>query len=527
MGPAASPGDSKNTHDETENNEIQIPVHNSDDQDGTLPVQESTSANEPYVIKPTQSASAGDTFSPDLSDEPLEASTPVALQPNSQFSEPPVQPQSVTPQAQSSFTPDTQSQPMQQQPVPSNTPLQPAPIPSTDNLFAPDANAPAAIGAQKGPQKKKAVLFVGILAIVMLLGGAFAAAYYGIVIPNRPENVLLQAVKNTSQQQYVSSTAKIDIAPTGNSQESAMPAFKVESKGSIDTSNGQSESTNKLTMTGVDVTLDTKYVDENIYLKVGDLKTVTSLASSYLGGSENPQLKGELDKVTGVIENQWIEIDSTILDQAQVSCTLDSDYRLTDKDLQLLEDQFNKHQFITINNHSDDKVSGQKAIKYQLTLDAKKAGEFIDDKKLEELSLVKKLEKCSENENTSPEALKDNVDTDSIGDEKYTFDLWVDAKEKVISKVSFATEDQSKKPEDVRAAVEVTMTYNKVSITKPENAKPALQLWGELQQVSPTLFGSLGGMFGDTSSEDDSEMNMDMNGQSGDVIFQGEVYDDL
>lgn len=532
MGPASSSDDSKNTHDETESNGIQIPVHNEGDQDISLPSQEAVTSNEPQVFKPTQDNSVDSVASVQPGgDASPKDSVSANTTADDQFSEP--SEAFGMPQLSEAEEPITKGpQPVDERSAATSTPPQPVSVLPTDKLFAPDTH-PIMAGTQKGSgKKKKAALFVGILAIILLLGGAFAAAYYGVVIPNRPENVLRQAVKNTSQQQYVASTLKVDIAPKGSGEDSNFPAVKIESKGAMDVTTGQSESANKLTISGVDVALDTKYVDKNMYFKVGDLKSVTALAGTYLGGAENTQVKDELDKAAGVLKDQWIEVDSTLLDQAKVSCSLSSDNRLTDKDLQLLEDQFTKHQFISMNSSNKEDLNGKKAIKYELTLDEKKAKEFIDDKKLEALSFVKKLEECypKDEGSVSPESVKDSVDTIANGNEKYTFNLWVDAKEKVISKVSFATEDQSKKPESVRAAIEATMTYDKVSFTKPENAKPAMQIWGELQQASPNLFGSLGSMFGSglrDSVESDSNSGVSADGQSGDVIFEGEVQGDL
>lgn len=420
--------------------------------------------------------------------------------------------------------------PQPPQPAPSAVPT-----PATDTLFQSDANAPAFAASPKNSGgKKKAVLFTGILAVLLLLGGAFAAAYYGVVVPNTPENVLRQAVKNTANQEYVSSTTKIDVAPTGNSESSSVTAMKIEGKTNSDVLNNAYEGSFKVTASGVDVTLDAKYIDKNAYIKVGSLDTVTSLAGAALaGGTEGAQLKAELDKAAAVIEEQWIEVDSTVLDQANISCSLDGGYRLTDGDLKLLEDQFSKHPFIAIGSHTDDKVNDRKAKKYTLTLDTKKAGEFADEKKLEELSFVKKLKECTSDEGsaTDPSALKDSVEGNVPEDEKYTFDVWVDAKEKVISKVAFSTDNQKEKPKDYKVSVEAVLNYNKVSIEKPKDAKPVLQIFGDLQQASPELFGTLGmllGGIGSTDGASEADDTDDANiGDSGDVIFESEFSDDL
>lgn len=503
MDPSSS-DESQKPQNENQNDSIHIPIQDDEVQDYTFssnvaagrdkpqPQSEPQSQGEPQVISPTK----------------IEVSEPAGVN-------------------EASTASNSIQQPTSQTASPAT------PIPSAESLFQPDANAPASVMSPKDTGgKKKAVLFIGILAVVLLLGGAFAAAYYGVIVPNKPENVLRQAVQNTAKQEYVNATAKVDVAPVG-SESSSVTAMKFEGKTASDVSNNAYEGSVKVVASGVDVTLDAKYVDKNAYVKVGSLDTVTSLLGASLsGGAENAQIKTELDKAVAVIENQWIEVDSTILDQANASCSLNSDYRFTDNDLKLLEDQFAKHSFISINNHSDDDVNGQKAKKYKLTLDTKKATEFADDKKLEELSFVKKLEECASDDKSviDPDSLKDSVEENAPKDEKYTFDLWVDSKQKVISKVAFSTDSQTKKPEDYKASVEVVLNYDKVTVTKPEDAKPVMQLFGDLQEASPELFGTLGLLLGGLNSQDgDEDLGIDssMDSQFGDAIFEGEFSDDL
>lgn len=395
----------------------------------------------------------------------------------------------------------------------------------TNNLFQPDAGSqisPQSTGKGKG---RKLAIFAGVLAVVLLLVGVGAGAYYGYVLPNKPENVLRQAIKNTSEQDYYNTNTTLNVS---SSAENNNYAYKVIALTNSDVENKTYEAKLALTASGVDFKLDVRYVNKSAYIKVGDLDTVIALAGSAVSGfGDGEQIGSELKKAGDVIEDQWIKVDSTLLDQVKASCSLDSDFRLSDSDLALIESQFKKHSFASIDNTSNDKVNENKAIKYSITLDVDKLNKFAEDNKLEELSIIKKLKECNkDNDALNPEDLKDKAKQTSKG-EKYKFDLWVDTKTKLISRVAANADEQKDVPKGFSGSIDMNLTYDKVSVEEPSDAKSVVQIIADIQQASPELFSIVGMLLSGFSSSDFTDSAPELTEQPDVFMQQNGAVDNL
>lgn len=338
--------------------------------------------------------------------------------------------------------------------------------------------------SQPKSKKKLFIIIAGVLAGLVLLGGGIAAAYVGVVLPNKPENVLKQALANTLKEEEMTIDGQLEMKAADSTKADAMPAVKASYNGKFDGVEKASELTLKVTVSGVDFPLDIRYVDGNAYAKVGDISALTALAGGYASsfGLDQAQLEPLVRNVSKLISNQWIVFDSTLLTDSGVSCIADANLAFTDQDIELLGDLYTKHSFAQINNHSDDTVSGKSAIKYEMSIDDNKMAKFIEDKKLEELSFLKALKKCQDTEKLDTSGFADN-DTTPIT-------LWVDKDTKRIVKLASQSTKQDAQKSNFEAAISATVAYNEVSVIKPENAKPAMQLWGELQQEFSNIFGS-------------------------------------
>src|SRR6266576_6116904 len=60
---------------------------------------------------------------------------------------------------------------------------------------------------------RKAILVPALVMLVLLGGGA--AAYFGYYVPNKPENVLRQAIENSLTEHQATSTGTVDITSSG------------------------------------------------------------------------------------------------------------------------------------------------------------------------------------------------------------------------------------------------------------------------------------------------------------------------
>jgi hypothetical protein len=108
----------------------------------------------------------------------------------------------------------------------------------------------------------------------------------------------------------------------------------------------------------------------------------------------------------------------------RLSCILDASTTVAPSDKKLIEDNYSKDQFIKISSVSGDNVNGQKAKKFQLTIDDNKATNFANG--LSGLSFVKSINSCEPKTNQL-------TNTNLHGDNKTTpITVWVDPSAKRV-----------------------------------------------------------------------------------------------
>ncbi|MCA9331281.1 hypothetical protein KC957_04460, partial [Candidatus Saccharibacteria bacterium] len=260
----------------------------------------------------------------------------------------------------------------------SSTSLQPSTSP--EPMDAPSA-------AQPGPQPTKTkkgrlkVAIIAAVAAVVVLGGS-AAAYFGIVVPNQPENKLKKAVENLSKQETLTTKGTIKIDAEGTSASIAVNMLHVDPAQKVALADFA------VTVSGVTVPAELRYIDNNVYVKLGDVSTLKALASGYADSQV-------VDQIASKVSNQWIEIDQTLLKQASSSAdtnmTCSSEETFTkakaamSESLGLATDDEAKA--YTISKVSKEDVDGVGTTKLELSLDKTKLKEF--GKKAEELQSVK------------------------------------------------------------------------------------------------------------------------------------------
>lgn len=365
-------------------------------------------------------------------------------------------------------------QPNEPQPVPS-TPVQPV-------------TQPSALGSPKKSRKKLINIAVIAVVVLILLVGGVAAAYYSVVVPNKPENVLKTAMLNSLKENDHTVDMKVDVKPTA---ETPAMAFTAKISGASNSNEFTSEET--VTMYGVTFPIEVRYVDEVLYAKIGDLKTIESLLSAYLGnmGADEQQLALLQQTIAGasdLLSNQWVSVDKTLLQTAEVDCVLGTSLALNDKDLQLLQDQYVKFPFATIKDTAKEKLGNADAIKYNLVLSGKQAEQYANS--LDELSIVKNINKCSDTTDTQASDIEASAE-DLLKDQDIAISVWVDQDTKRIVKMDTDISELSDQS-DLKGKMSLGFTYEKVSITAPENAKPIMQLIGELQSVFAPMLAEFG-----------------------------------
>ncbi|HVC35869.1 MAG TPA: hypothetical protein VNE40_00265 [Candidatus Dormibacteraeota bacterium] len=319
-----------------------------------------------------------------------------------------------------------------------------------------------------GPKKSRSALaLLLVIALVLVLGGVAAAAYYGYVVPNQPQNVLKTAIQNTLQQTEASFNGNLTVDSTN----SKSPSLKVDFQGSSNLSSKSADLQLNLTSSGVSLPFETRLVNQNLYLKVGDLSSITTLVKSF-----SPKLSSSISALSETLSNKWIVIDSTLLKQAGGSCPLDNTWAITKTDINYLEAQYANNRFVTIKDTASDSVNGQPATKFDLSIDNGKSAAYMTS--LNQLPLAKAIRGCT---NTTPKA---PLNTIKVITGSTPLTVWVDkANHRIVKIASQSTAQQIQKLHQ-NSSASIIFSYQPVSITAPNGALPLIQLLSELKSQS-------------------------------------------
>jgi hypothetical protein len=330
------------------------------------------------------------------------------------------------------------------------------------------------------------------LAAVIVIGGGSAAAYFGAIVPNKPANVLKSAVVNTLQQTQVSSKGTLEASSGAGGL-----ALKADINSAVNSVAKTADVQLNLTVSGVSFPIEARLVNKNVYVKVGDLSSISGLVGAY-----SPDAGSVATAVSSQLSNKWIVIDETLLNEAGIGCVLNSNWTLSQADIKLLENQYSQNPAVTIQSTSSDSVNGQKAEKFVLSIDDDKAAAaFGNAKTFNNLSMVKSLEKCYKNSS----ALSGTSTTIKGDHDKTPITLWVDKGSKRIVKAELQTSAKEKKA-GMSGSFTTTISYKPVSITAPPNPEPAIQVFTDIQKSissNPALSGLLGG---GTDTTDDGSL---------------------
>lgn len=443
-------------------------------------VPTSASTNVPSSPGQPMPPSAGQTFSPVQpapspvapassfsSQDPVQPPTPVSMapsQPTPVFGHSPVVPEATPPIA----PPQSSLPPL----VPSDR----GPIPPATNMYfpGPQTGAPSSggpvIGGAGGPSgptfsgassppsgkpKKKAVLFGGIAAAVVVL---IALAYvFAIYLPNTPSNVYGSSLKNTG--------TALDALITYSKQQEHATYTSTSFTGAV---HGKSASGS------YDVSLSGAY-DKNANGKmqlnsdIMGVKFDANLLSVKAAGNTSPDIYVQLSGIKNTLDSlglnkydyldgQWIVIDHTLVDtyMSALSSNPSQAKGASTPTYAEVNDAVSKVQFVNKEYlfSSDPKkavLTNQKFVGTEKssnrTLDHYKVGYNKDHLSayvsavglaLDQSQLNNWYKGVSGNKNLS-ESLKlsDLQNTIKKANGNYTFDLWADKKTKLVSKVSF------------------------------------------------------------------------------------------
>ncbi len=302
-------------------------------------------------------------------------------------------------------------------------------------------------------KKKLPVMAIAALVAIVVLGGS-AAAYFGIVVANKPENLWAKALTNTGK-------GYDRLVTYADSQKDTKGAkingtFKFDSKdvvvdGTIDSKFYEKDSETKIdagavgqrfTLEALTHTTDTS-ANPDIYLRVNGLKGIDKVLGAEAAGA------GEQ---FAAFDNQWYFIDHTLLDQVEKSATK-SDSGIQNVKLQdvtdfaralgeptkqyVFTDDASKAVFVVKQNVGKEKLDDRGAYHYKVGINKnhlKAYNQALCDKALS--TKLYKAISSGKSEADLKRQCEDTKDLDSIKDTD-TADVWVDTSTKLVRKITF------------------------------------------------------------------------------------------
>ncbi len=340
-------------------------------------------------------------------------------------------------------------------------------------LFGADpAPFPTQIGKTKRFSAKP--LMIAVVALITL-SAMSVGAYLGVVVPNKPENQLMRAFQNTLQEPYITAQSTVEISSEENSSAKAQVVVK------RDQQKKQAAAELKITISGVIVPVEGRFVDSNAYLKFGDITNLVTFFASDLPSEATPLIQSVAKKLS----NQWIEFDSTLLkDAGAVACP--EVLNLKDEDFAFMEDAYKDNRFIDQIKKRGENLGGKSTQKIEVTIDNAKAAAFSET--LQNLPSIRTAAECQ------TDARRDNttggdseIDAEAKPNGKSSLTVWIDQSTKRIAQAQTSTSEQGTKTN-----AKITFNYDKVSIEKPDKSTPFLNYLVDLKALVGAEPGVLG-----------------------------------
>ncbi len=402
---------------------------------------------------------------------------------------PPTQPTVISPETPA-LSPTPIAPPVAPAPMQANTPLPPpvAPIvaPSTEPAIVSGSfdetspNSPVvstidqtsinSVPQSASPNSKSKVIklvLVILLAIVVIAGGS-AAAYFGYVVPNKPENVLATSIVNSLEQPQT--TFDGNVKATQVDASASVSNLTMAIKGSSDATKKASDVNLKVSINGYSFNVEGRLINKNIYIKPGDLSVAVSVLSSL-----NPAYAKPAALIAKELSNQWIVIDKSLLDASGAGCLIDDSPSITKADETIIQNGYTKNTFLSVKSTSSDTVAGVSAKKYDTIIDNNKAAKFINS--ISNISALKSVGSCGTSKSTSVSNIKGDGKSEEVT-------IWVDSKNKRVVKVSYTPSAQVIAESHTKGLATINFGYKAVNIDTPANALPAEQI---IQQVEGQL----------------------------------------
>jgi hypothetical protein len=370
---------------------------------------------------------------------------------------------------QPDYSQDTPQQPMAGQVMPPQFAAQQAPILPQAQTTA----QPVPLGVMV-PKKKfgRLGLPVIIAGVVFVLAGSGAAAYFGYIVPNKPENVWKTALKNTAE----GYNTLVGYQQNNKAHTTAVVKGSYKVSGAFATDGT------------IDAKADTKTNNADIKFDVGAVTSRINVEARVIGSanSKNPDIYikasgfkglssalGQYGPMLDGLDGQWIAVDHTLLDNLESSALSGSGSSvsptnvtdLTQDDLAqiykavgdvdqqyLLTTDTNKAVLTVVKTVGKEKQDGRTVYHYQVGLNKQHTKDYAN-------ALVDRLQNTPLSKVLDGKKLRDSIDMNSVISaidkikDSDTADVYVDTGTKLIRTVRFTD------AQNTQTYVELKMPY--------------------------------------------------------------------
>jgi hypothetical protein len=316
-------------------------------------------------------------------------------------------------------------------------------------------------------QKSHKGRLIGLIvaAVVLLLSGGAAAAYYYVF--NTPENILKAALANTldaSKNKTLGYSGSIS-----SSDESSSFRLDGTYEGGFNTETGALKVNGKLDIMVTNLAFELRSLDgKAYYFKLGGLEGLSSLIYA-LGsgvGSEGVSVISQYAPFIDAVNNQWIEINRSLIDQVGGSSI--KSQKLSQSDRDKIKNAYQENSFLVIKQKlADESIKGASSYHYRLGIDKTKLEAFVEALKAANLESIKITDDQLKEINRSIDAA--NYDSSPV-------EVWISKKTKMFTQFSLKANDQSSST-DFKLTID---SYNQpFTVEKPAGSKSLLELIGE------------------------------------------------
>lgn len=326
----------------------------------------------------------------------------------------------------------------------------------------------------KNGKRKKLFAGIALVAVLIFLGGGSAAAYYGYVLPNKPENVLLAAMAKTFDGATLQSY-RIDGAAEISGSDIPKELHGISFSGEVSGTDALSGSVTLETAVAQPklqfLTPDGKY----LYIKLSGVSGFEDLIQMGAAGTPYEELATKFAPTLEEVNDSWYTLDSSLYtnNENNLSKSLSE---IVDTDFKKLAETYQQHTFLrVVETLPDQDINNASAKHYKLEIQKNELLDFIranKDVSIGDTSL-------SDDDFAELESEISKIDFS-----KYPIEVWIDKKTKFLTQIQTSITEAGT---TLTARVTLKDFNAAITIQKPENAKSLLELYGE---VSPLLMGT-------------------------------------